>query len=222
MRKLNWVVAAAFAIAVAACNQPGAGAGAGASTPSAEVAGEMTLGQASAAVTLVEYAAPTCPYCKQFHDQIIEPIKAKYIDTGKVKFVLREFPSHNPPVDIAVFQIARCAGADKYFDVIDGAFAAQETLERATATGGAKPELIKLAQAHGLSAEKAEACIADPAGVKRIQDGVAKAQNDFDITGTPTIMLNGTVIRGQTEPDAYTLAGLSARIDQALADAAPK
>lgn len=218
MRMLNWVAAGVFMIAVAACGQPGAGAGA--STPSAEVGGEMTLGQASATVTLVEYAAPTCPFCKQFHDQVIEPIKAKYIDTGKVKFVLREFPSHNPPVDVAVFQIARCAGPGKYFDVIDGAFAAQEVIERATASGGAKPELIKLAQAHGLSAEKAEACMADAAGIKRIQDGVDKAMNELDVHGTPTIMLNGKVIDGQMEPEAYTLAGLSARIDQALA--APK
>jgi protein-disulfide isomerase len=214
MRMMNWIAAAAFVIAAAACDQ-------GDSKAVAQAGGDMMLGAANAPVTLIEYAAPSCPYCKLFHDQVVEPIKTKYIDTGKVKFIFREFPSHNPPVDVAVFQIARCAGKDKYFSVIDGAFAAQEAIERAANTTGAKPELLKLAQANGLSEAKAEACIKDEAGIKRIRDGVEAATKEFDVHGTPTIVLNGMAIDGNDQPDAYTLAGLSARIDQALAASTP-
>jgi protein-disulfide isomerase len=216
---LKLAAGALLMLAAAACNQAGG--------PVSQASGDMVQGEATAPVTLIEYAAPSCPFCKVFHDEVYTPIKAKYIDTGKVKFIFREFPSHNPPVDVAVYQLARCAGKDKYFAVIDGAFAAQETIERAMQTVGPKAELIKLAQANGLSEETANACMNDSAGIKRVRDGVDAAIKEFDVHGTPTIVLNGVAIDGNDQPDAYTLAGLSARIDQALAakgapSAAPK
>jgi protein-disulfide isomerase len=211
---MKQLLAAAILLGLGACSPQ--------NSASPAAAGDMTMGApASAAVTLIEYAAPSCPYCKQFHDEVYTAVKAKYIDTNKIHFIFREFPSHNPPVDIAVFQLARCAGKDKYFSVIDAAFAAQTEIERAAQTPtGAKPELVKIAQANGVSESRFETCIADQAGIKRIQDGVQEAVTKYDVHGTPTLILNGRTIDGNTEPDAYTLTGLSARLDAALA--APK
>lgn len=208
MKALTWV-AAGLALALAACSQPAG--------PVVQVAGDMSLGADNAPVTLIEYAAPSCPACKQFHDNVFKTIKSKYIDTGKVKFILREFPSHNPPVDIAVYQIGRCAGKDKYFEVVDAAFANQSAIEAAAhGPNGARPELLKIAQAAGLSEAKFTSCVADTAGIQRIQDGRDAAVRDLGVNSTPTLVLNGAVM-GAQDMSAYTLEGLSARIDAALA-----
>jgi protein-disulfide isomerase len=207
MKALTWL-AAGLALALAACNQPAG--------PVAQVAGDMSLGPGNAPVTLIEYAAPSCPYCKQFHDEVFKAIKTKYIDTGKIKFILREFPSHNPPVDIAVYQIGRCAGKDKYFAVIDAAFANQKAIDDAAhGPNGARPELLKIAQANGLSEAQFTSCVSDPAGIQRVQDGRDAAARD-GVQSTPTLVLNGTML-GAQDLSAYTVEGLSARIDAALA-----
>jgi protein-disulfide isomerase len=209
MKALSWF-AAGLALVLASCSPPAG--------PVTQVAGDMSLGPDNAPVTLIEYAAPSCPYCKQFHDEVFKPIKAKYIDTGKVKFILREFPSHNPPVDIAVYQIGRCAGKDKYFAVIDAAFANQKAIDDAAhGPNGARPELLKIAQSVGLNEAKFTSCVSDPAGIQRIQDGRDAAARELGIQSTPTLVLNGTVL-GAQDLSAYTVEGLSARIDAALAE----
>ena len=71
--------------------------------------GDSFVGPADAKVTVIEYGAPTCGACKSWHDQAWTQLKTSYIDSGKIKFVFREFPSHNPPVDAAIFSLARCA-----------------------------------------------------------------------------------------------------------------
>src|SRR5690349_19879410 len=101
-------------LALAACNSGG-----GSATSTTE--GDSFLGAADAKVTVVEYGARTCPICKAWHDDNWKQLKSAYIDTNKIKFVLRELPSHNQAVDAAIFAIARCAGPKKYFDVIDEA-----------------------------------------------------------------------------------------------------
>lgn len=212
MKAFTWL-AAGLALALAACNQ--------ASGPVTQAAGDMSLGPDNAAVTLIEYAAPSCPYCKQFHDEVFSQIKTKYIDTGKIKFILREFPSHNPPVDIAVYQIGRCAGKDKYFAVIDAAFANQKAIDDAAhGPNGARPELLKIAQANGLSEAQFASCVADPVGIQRVQDGRDAAARE-GVQSTPTLVLNGTML-GAQDLSAYTFEGLSARIDAALAAPAAK
>ena len=96
------------------------------------VEGDRFLGPADAKVTVIEYGAPTCPGCKSWHSQNWSQLKSGYIDTGKIKFIFREFPSHNPPVDAAIFSLARCAGTVDWFPLIDEAFARQEAIEIAS------------------------------------------------------------------------------------------
>ncbi|NNF80855.1 MAG: DsbA family protein, partial [Rhizobiales bacterium] len=85
--------------------------------------GEMALGDEKAPVTIVEYASATCPHCANFHKGTFKELDEKYIKTGKVRFVFREFPFDNP--SLAAFMVARCAPKDKYFPMIDVLFQQQ-------------------------------------------------------------------------------------------------
>ncbi|MEL7112429.1 MAG: thioredoxin domain-containing protein, partial [Pseudomonadota bacterium] len=92
------------------------------SSPSGVALTDMTLGSDDATITVVEYASWTCPACLQFHNDVIPVLKADYVETGQVKFIFREFPT--PPANVAVagFALARCAGEDQYYSVIDDLF----------------------------------------------------------------------------------------------------
>src|SRR5262249_50923061 len=91
------------ALALSACNGSGGSA--------ASSASDMTIGSASAPAKLIEYASVTCPHCREFHATVWDQLKTNYIDTGKVQFTFREFPTPPPQVAVAGFQIARCGGA---------------------------------------------------------------------------------------------------------------
>lgn len=206
MKRLLQLAIMLGGLSLASCSQ------AAAPTPAT---GDMSLGPDNAKVTITEYVAPSCPVCKRFHDEIYKPLKAKYIDTGKVRFVLKEMPSHNPPVDVGVFLLARCAGKEKYFSVIDASFAQQEAIEMAARSpGGAKPALLSLAQsAGGLSEERADACLNDPAGMKRIITAADEEARTKNVTGTPTLFINDE----RVGPNTFSVEGFSAAIDAKLA-----
>ena len=85
--------------------------------------GEMTMGPDTAKVTVIEYASATCPHCAEFYNETFLTLKKEYIDTGKIKFVFREFPHQDAA--LAAFMLARCAPKEKYFPLIDVFFATQ-------------------------------------------------------------------------------------------------
>jgi protein-disulfide isomerase len=204
-------VSLSFVAGVAACS-PGGGSP---QAPATALAGDAVMGNPDSKVTLIEFAAPSCPVCKGWHDQVFAKIKAAYIDTNKIKFSLRELPSHNPPVDAAVFAIARCSGAAEYFKVIDDAFDKRDEIEKAAqGADGAKPTLIALAKRHGVSAERFEECLKSPDNMKRLQDVQADAEKR-GVQGTPTLFINDEKV----PEDAYQYEGLAARLDAALAAA---
>lgn len=175
--------------------------------------GDAFLGPADAKVVVVEYGAPSCPACKSWHDQAWAKIKTDYIDTGKIKFVFRELPSHNPPVDAAVAGIARCIGGTGYFDVIDEAFARQSAIDNAShGPEGPRAQLIALGQAVGLSAEQTQACISDPTLAKRVFE-VQDMADRAGVNGTPTFFINDRMVN-DPRPAAFTAA-----IDAAIAAA---
>jgi protein-disulfide isomerase len=173
------------------------------------VVGDSFLGPADAKVVVTEYGAPTCPGCKNWHDQNWAQLKAAYIDTGKIKFIFREFPSHNPPVDAAIFSIARCAGAADWFPLIDEAFARQEDIQRASDTGKVIEALNSLGQKFRLSPDQVEACIKDPKNIQRIYD-VQEEGGGRGVNSTPTFFLDD-----KEAPDPRFEA-LSKEIDAAL------
>lgn len=194
---------------LAACDRGGGGTGA-----AAPVEGDMTLGRADAPVTLVEYASATCSHCANFHEQVFPAFKARYVDTGRVRYVFREFLTAPEPVAAQAFMVARCAGRDRYFAVLDAFFRAQPEMFR---TQDWRGTLLRIAQSAGMSEEQFTACIRDEAALNRINDRQERAVREQGVTGTPTFFVNGrNIATGEV-----TLAQLSAAIDPLLGANAP-
>ena len=197
LRKLAGAAALTVALALAGCGGKNA-------TPAE---GDMAVGAPEGAkVTVVEYASVTCSGCAAWNEQVWPQFKAKYVDTGKVRYVFREFPT--PPQDVAVagFLLARCAGEDKYFHVIDQIMRSLPALHSGTPP---RDILLRTAREAGLSEAQFQTCVADPAGVAAMEKRI-KAAQDAGVTGTPTFMINGEVVADRS------LDGLSQRIDPLL------
>jgi protein-disulfide isomerase len=154
---------------------------------------DMALGPADAKVTITEYASPTCPHCADFNAKVFPKIKAAYIDTGKVRYVFREFPCNVK--DAACSMLARrIAHGDsgEYFAVIDMMFRQQdELIEKTTGT------LKLIGKQAGLSAEAVEDCLKDQALLDRINADRKFAKDMLKVEGTPTFFINGETIVGE-------------------------
>ncbi len=184
-RRLMMVaVAAGAALALASCNK--AGGGGAASTEA------MTMGKADAPVHIEEYASTTCSHCGTFAVNVFPAFKAKYIDTGKVKWTYHEFLTPPEAVAAAGVLVARCAGDDKYFNVIDALFHSQEEMYR---TGDARGTLLKVAQSAGMTEAQFNACVQNEDAAKALNARVEKAQKDRNITSTPTFFINGKKLK---------------------------
>lgn len=192
------IVAALAMLGLAACSKPGA----------AITDDDMTMGNAKAKVTVVEYASASCPHCAEFNNDTFPAFKAKYIDSGKVHYVFREFLTPPEAVAASGFLIARCAGKDKYFSVLDAIFRGQQQMY---ASGDYRGSLLRIAESVGLSEQQFNTCTNDDAAIKALQARVQKSI-DAGITGTPTFVVNGTKMDG-----APTLANLDAAIAAAQA-----
>ena len=115
--------------------------------------GERVLGKADAPVVMIEYASATCPHCAEFHVDVLPEIKKKYVDTGKVKLIFREFPLDDRAM--AVFMLARCLPEDEYFQTVDSLFRQQKEW-----TGSnPKAPLLKIMQDAGMTEAEFDACL---------------------------------------------------------------
>jgi len=157
--------------------------------------GEMTMGPDTAKVTVIEYASATCPHCAEFYNQTFITLKKEYIDTGKIRFVLREFP-HNDAA-LAAFMVARCAPKEKYFPLIDVFFATQPEWTQNPAEG-----LSKIAQQAGFTKENFDACLKNETMAKDILAVRTKAEG-FGVTGIPTFFVNGERYEGENTIEAF-------------------
>ena len=179
-RRFLMVAAAALgALALTGCNKTGGGA--------AVAADSMVMGKADAPVTVEEYASTTCSHCGRFNADVFPAFKAKYIDTGKVKYVFHEFLTDPPAVAVAGFLTARCAGKDKYFSVIDALFRSQEEMYR---TQDPRGTLLKVAQSAGMTEAQFNACVNDETAQKAIATRV-QAAVDRGVSSTPSFFING-------------------------------
>jgi protein-disulfide isomerase len=152
--------------------------------------GEMAMGPDTAKVTVIEYASASCPHCAAFAKDTFPALKKDYIDTGKVKFVFREFP-HNDAA-LAAFMVARCAPKDKYFPLVDIFFATQEEWLKDPLVG-----LTKISQQAGMTKEQFDACLKNEAVAKQILD-VRKKGEGFGVTSIPTFFINGELMKGES------------------------
>ncbi len=157
------------------------------------VSTDRTLGNPKAKVTVIEYAAPSCPVCANFNAQSFPQLRAKYIDTGRIFYVFRVFPLR--PDDGSAEKIARCLPEDKYFSFIDLLFRSQPKWD--VEYGVQSPEgvhdgLVLLGHIAGMSREQVDQCIDNNAEDDRINKVSADGEARYSITGTPTFILNGT------------------------------
>jgi protein-disulfide isomerase len=154
---------------------------------------DMALGPANATVTITEYASMTCPHCAAFTETVFPKIKAEYIDSGKIRFVFREFP-----LDIkaaAGSMLARCIAKDdsgKYFAVVDMLFKQQNdwVLKNTTET------LIRIGKQAGLSQQQVEDCLKDQALLDKIAADQKYAAEILKVNSTPTFFVNGEMVKG--------------------------
>jgi protein-disulfide isomerase len=152
--------------------------------------GEMAMGDEKASITVIEYASMTCPHCAHFSKTTFPELKKRYIDTGKVRFVLREFPLDQ--LAVAGFMLARCAGPDKYFSVVETLFARQRdwVVQRPLGPLGA------IAKKAGLTQKAFEACL----GNREMIEGIEKVRNEaadkLGVNSTPTFFINGKRVAG--------------------------
>jgi len=158
--------------------------------------GEMTMGPDTAKVTVTEYASASCPHCANFYKTTFQELKKQYIDTGKIRFVFREFP-HNDAA-LAAFMIARCAPKDKYFPLIDTYFQTQDSWLENPAEG-----LFKIAQLAGFTKASFDACLKNEDVAKGIIAVRDKAESEFGVTGIPTFFINGKILNGEATFDQF-------------------
>lgn len=205
----HFLAVAAAAGLLAACNGQG-----GAAAPAT---GDIVLGSETAPVTMIEYASTMCPHCADFKAQIFPQIKANYIDTGKVKFIFREFSTEPREFAYAGFLMARCVGTtpEKYHDMLGVLFQQQRAIFAAARVNQGREKLLEIARAAGMSEEQFNACVTDPAGIERIRSVEQAGMEQFKITGTPTIIIDGEVIPNTIEAP-YTYESLAARLDAKL------
>jgi protein-disulfide isomerase len=161
---------------------------------------DMALGPADAAVTIIEYASMTCPHCAAFTENVFPKIKSEYIDTGKVRYVFREFP-----LDIkaqAGSMLARCIAkgdAGKYFAVVDILFRQQGewVMKNTTET------LMRVGKQAGLSQQAVEDCLKDQTLVDKLEADQKYAAEVLKVNSTPTFFVNGKMIKGETSFDEF-------------------
>jgi protein-disulfide isomerase len=171
---------------------------------------EYVMGSPTAKVTAIEYLSDTCTHCARYDAEVFPTIKKDYIDTGKVKYVIREFLTDPVQISAAGFALARCAGRDKYWPVVEGLFRNQEQLFK---TGDAKT-IFNVGKAAGMSQSQMDSCVRDDKILQGIADRVQKAVDQDHIQGTPTLIVNG--VRYENEMD---LPATRAALDKALAAA---
>jgi protein-disulfide isomerase len=161
---------------------------------------DMALGPANATVTITEYASMTCPHCADFNEKVFPKIKSEYIDTGKVRYVFREFP-----LDIkaaAGSMLARCVAKDdagKYFAVVDMLFRQQNdwVLKNTTET------LVRIGKQAGLSGQQIEDCLKDQALLDKIAADQKYAADVLKVSSTPSFFINGELIKGDTRFEEF-------------------
>jgi protein-disulfide isomerase len=154
---------------------------------------DMVMGDAKAPVTIVEYASMTCPHCAHFDEVIFPELKKRYIDTGKVRFIFREFPLDN--LAAAASMLARCAGESdpsRYFALVDTLFRQQNQW----AVQQPIPPLKAIAKQAGFTEDSFNACLANQKILDSIESVRQRAIDTFKVHSTPTFFVNGKTVEG--------------------------
>lgn len=153
---------------------------------------DMALGSPTAKVVIVEYASMTCGHCANFHTKVFPELKAKYIDSGKVRFILREFPLDN--LAAAASMLARCAGGEKTYPLVGVLFQKQE--DWAFVRSNPVPKLFEIAKQAGFTQEAFDKCLTDQKLLDQVSAIRQRASDKFGVSSTPTFFINGKRLVG--------------------------
>jgi protein-disulfide isomerase len=167
---------------------------------------EQSFGSADAPVTVIEYASLTCPHCRTFHVETWPAVKEKYVDTGKARFIMREFPFD--PRASGGFMLARCAGEGKWYATVDLLYRSQDSWARVADATSAFKTLMGMT---GMSGSAVEACLSDQALLEKITAVSLKGQT-YGVDSTPTFFINGEIRKG-----ALTIEQFSEVVDPIIA-----
>ena len=171
-------------------------------------ADDMSLGNPQAKVRVIEYASASCPHCAQWDAEVFPAFKAKYVDTGKVRYTLKEYLTDPEAIAAAGFMLARCAGKDRYFPVLDAVFKGQEEMVESKDVRGVLARIAK--DPGGLTEAQLDACMRDTAAEKALAARVDRHEHVDKVDSTPTFIINGKRTEGE-----MTLPELDAAIAQA-------
>lgn len=152
--------------------------------------GDKVLGPVDAPVSVVEYASMSCPHCAHFDETTFDDFKLKYIDSGKVRYIFREFPLNAPAVAVAM--LARCAPADKFFDVVHTFF---RTQDKWLYVNDVKAGILDVAKQFGFTEQSFDACIKNQALFEAV-NAVQERGSGFGVKATPTFFINGKKYEG--------------------------
>lgn len=173
--------------------------------------GDIVIGDANAPVTIVEYASLTCPHCARFHTLSYPEIKAKYIDTGKAKLIVREV--YFDQFGLLAAAVARCGGENRYQQFLDVFYQKQRDW---TASGDRATTIAAIRQIGllgGLGSKRVDACLTDRDYHRSLVEAYQKVSEADEIRSTPTFLVNGEEVRGAVSP-----AEFSAVVDRYLAE----
>lgn len=162
---------------------------------------DRILGKPDAPVTIIEYASMTCPHCAHFSTEVLPKLKEKWIDSGKARLVLRDYPLDEPALRASM--IARCEPADKFYPFVDTLFAQQTQWVLAK---DYKAELTKLALLSGMNKTKFDACLASKEGEDKVLQSRLVATQQLGVNSTPTFFINGAKFDGAPEEAPFDAA----------------
>ena len=192
---------AAVPVASVLAPLPGTAAGIG------ERPGDMALGDPDAPVTVIEFFSLTCPACRRFHMKVYNRLKSDYVDTGKVRFVARDFPLNAPAYQAAV--LAHCSGRERYFAFVDVLF---ETFDDWARSSDYAEMLAQIGELGGVSRDRFDACLADQDLENSILQSRQSGHAEYDVNSTPTVIVNGEEFEDKMSFDA-----LAEHIDRLVA-----
>ena len=154
---------------------------------------DFVIGDESAPITIIEYASLSCSHCADFHTNTLEKLKEEYIDSGKVRFVFRDFPFNYPA--LLGSMVLRCIPEDVRYDYMNALFQLQTNWVDKESTKTTQ-ELFKIMQSGGMTKEEFDTCITNVDLENKILQGVIGAQSEFNIQSTPSFLINGILVEG--------------------------
>jgi protein-disulfide isomerase len=158
---------------------------------------DISLGEANAPVTIIEYASMTCTHCATFHTTVYPVLKSRYIDTGKVRYILREFPLD--PLAAGAFMLARCGPQDKHYQLIETMFKEQKNW---AFVQNPLPQLLKIAKEQaGYNEQSFEKCLSNQKLLDDVDATRRRGAEKFGVSSTPTFFINGKIYKGALTVD---------------------